>query len=110
MAARCAKHGLAVAPDGKCVRCKREEEEALATLEAPAPEAARRNRIIVAAIASALVAFVAAGGYAWKRRAESAPSAQAGASASAATPARDEAEAAPLSPLTSVSLPPDPKP
>jgi hypothetical protein len=40
---RCPRHGLALAPDGKCVRCRRDEEDAEAAAVAEAAEPGRRR-------------------------------------------------------------------
>src|SRR5438876_1216521 len=40
---RCPQHGLALAPDGKCVRCRRDEEDAAAAASAEAAEPRRRR-------------------------------------------------------------------
>jgi glutaredoxin 3 len=65
---RCARHGLALAPDGKCVRCRREDAgadgERLSLPSAAAGPAARAG--VVAALLVVLAGCIALAAYAWR--------------------------------------------
>jgi glutaredoxin 3 len=113
MPSRCAQHGLAVAPDGKCVRCRREEEAASEVLDLPKPPATERTRVIVLGIAIGALTIGGAVAYVvTMRRQEAVRAASATVSAATASAPRSavraESPAPPLAPLVSVALPPDP--
>ena len=69
---RCARHGLALAPDGKCVRCRREDacDGELLALPAPPASAAPRAPVaragVLAALLVVLAACIALAAYAWR--------------------------------------------
>ena len=78
MIERCAPHGLAIGPDGRCVLCRR--ESASAAPEVPwAPDPPRTIRVPTSSLVFVALALVIGVGYAFLRRpdATSASSAQA---------------------------------
>jgi glutaredoxin len=111
MPARCPQHGLAIAPDGKCVRCRREEAERAQPEPIDMPKPVARARTAAAAIALAMIALAIAG-VVWRRSATSGGAAPAASVPPSATSAHAPIDAAapPLLPLVSVKLPPDPEP
>ena len=71
---RCVRHGLALAPDGKCVRCRREDAGGDGELlSLPAPSASSEARAPVAragvlvALLAVLAACIALAAYAWRK-------------------------------------------
>ena len=95
---RCPRHDLAIAADGKCVRCRREEE---AAEEAARPAAATRAPAIAGLL---FLATIGGAGTLWALRPARAPAAVAPSSAS---PAYAAPSAPPLAPLDPATVAPD---
>jgi hypothetical protein len=55
--ATCERHGLAVGPRGRCVICRREHNERLASLDEQGHRRARSAARIVVAVAAGLATF-----------------------------------------------------
>ena len=77
---RCARHGLALAPDGKCVRCRREDavdDGGLLSLPATPASAAARAPVARAGVLATLIVVlagcIALAAYAWRKDNPSAP-------------------------------------
>jgi hypothetical protein len=87
---RCPRHDLAIAADGKCVRCRREEEEAGGSGTARGPRV----------VAGLLLAFVVAGALVWFIRPHAGPAPVAAAPPSATYAAPVAPPLASLDPAT----------
>jgi hypothetical protein len=100
---RCNVHDLAMSPDGTCVRCRRDVEDAAAR-EETARVRARQRVILAGTLATALIG--AAIGFAIQARGTSVHAAAT--VSSARTPATTASAVAPLAPLEAANVAPDP--